>query len=122
MAIFSPDLFREFIVPEIIRLTSLSEYSVMHLHLTSNHVLDQILEIKSIRVVEYDIDAGSSDARHYIGNMKKIQNAGKSLIIKSEFNKEDIDVVLNELDTQGLCLMPVVYSQAEMDNVAAWLN
>ena len=122
VAILSPNLFGEFVIPKVKRMTSLSEYSVMHLHLTSNHVLDQVLAIESIRAVEYDIDAGSANARQYIAKMKEIQNAGKCLIIKSEFGKEDIDIILNELDTQGLCLMPVVFGQAEMENIANCLN
>jgi hypothetical protein len=117
MAVVSPALFKEFFLPRIARLAGITDYTVIHLHLTSAHVLDQILSLAEIKAVEYDIDEGSAKAAMYVDNMKKIQAAGKPLIIKARFSGEDLDTLTKRLDFRGLCLIPVVRNKAEAQEI-----
>ena len=122
MAVISPHLYQEFIMPLNRKIASLSQCTTIHLHLTAAHVLDQIISAPEIKAVEYDIDEGSATAAMYVDNMKKIQAAGKIMIIKARFSREDLDVLSKALSYKGLCLIPVVKSRQEALDILAYFG
>ena len=122
MAVFSPPLYQEFIMPLNRKIASISKYTVIHLHLTAAHALDQIVAAPEIKAVEYDIDEGSAKASMYVDDMKKIQAAGKAMIIKARFNREDLDVLAKNLSYRGLCLIPVVRDKQEAQDTLEFFN
>ena len=122
IAVISPHLYSEFVMPFNRKIAALSKYTTIHLHLTAAHVLDQIISVPEIKAVEYDIDEGSATASMYVDNMKKIQDAGKVMIIKARFSREDLDVLTKELSYRGLCLIPVVRNKQEALDTLAYFG
>jgi len=116
MAVFSPALYREFVLPNTEDMSRLSNYTLMHLHLTSRPYIDDICGIPSIRAVEYDIDEGNEHAADNIETFKKIQAAGKNLIIKAKFDHRDLES-LRQLDYRGLCIIPVIYDEQQIEEI-----
>jgi len=112
MAVFSPKLYEEFALGHTERMAHLTDYTVIHLHLTSAHILDKICALGPVRAIEYDIDEGSERVENHIGTFEKIQKHGKNLIIKARFSKTGVEAV-KKLDFAGLCVIPVVDSKEE---------
>jgi len=122
MAVLSPSLYSKFIMPLNRKIASISKYNAIHLHLTAAHVLDQITAAPEIKAVEYDIDEGSAKASQYVDDMKKIQAAGKAMIIKARFNREDLEVLAKNLSYRGLCLIPVTRNKQEAQDTLAFFE
>ena len=118
IAVLSPDLYQNFVLSYIEELSKITNYTLMHLHLTSAPMLDQLCAIKGIRAIEYDIDEGCESVGEYIDTFKKIQKSGKNLIIKARFKDCDIQAI-KKMDMRGLCLIPVVDSQDVIDGINA---
>jgi len=112
MAVFSPKLYEDFVLSHTERMVKLTKYNVVHLHLTSAHILDKICALDAVRAIEYDIDEGSERVENHIGTFKKIQSRGKNLIIKARFSKAGVEAV-KELAYAGLCVIPVVDTKEE---------
>jgi hypothetical protein len=117
MAVMSPALYQQYVIPRLSRIAALSDYTTIHLHLTCAPVLDQLLAVPEIRAVEYGIDEGAADAAMYVDTMKKIQDSGKPLILKARFTKENLDAIMKKLDCRGLCLVSVVRNKKEALNI-----
>ena len=111
MAVLSPSLYREFILPHTEAMAGLADYSLMHLHLTSGPYVDDICKIAGLRALEYDIDEGAEHVADNIGTFRKIQAAGKNLVIKARLDDHDLES-LRQLDYSGLCVIPVIYEGA----------
>jgi hypothetical protein len=121
IAVLSPDLYERFILSYTEQLSKLTNYTLMHLHLTSGHMLDKLCAIKTIRAIEYDIDEGCESLLEHMDTFKKIQGYGKNLVIKARFKKDEIQA-MKGLDSSGLCLIPVVDSQEEINEINAMLK
>ncbi|MBF0245052.1 MAG: cobalamin-binding protein, partial [Planctomycetes bacterium] len=79
---FSPDMFREFVVPELTRQCEWLDQSIYHLDGTQAIMhLDALLEIKALDAIEWTSQAGVEHGAHerWFPMFKKILNAGKSI-------------------------------------------
>lgn len=121
IAVLSPDLYEQFVLSYTEQLSKLTNYTMMHLHLTSGHMLNKLCSIQTIRAIEYDIDEGCESVLEHMGTFKKIQDSGKNLVIKARFKQDEIQA-MKQLDMRGLCLIPVVDSGKEIDEINAIFN
>jgi hypothetical protein len=114
-AILNPELFGEFAKTGLEQSSALSPYNLVHLHLTALHVLDDVLSIPTVRAVEICIDEGfgNQDPRMYMDAYKKIQRAGKSLVVHGYMTADDAVFLHENLSPQGLCLNAVVEGPKE---------
>ncbi|MCX6168465.1 MAG: hypothetical protein NTX65_03935 [Ignavibacteriales bacterium] len=111
--LYSPELYNEFLKPLDIRLAGISNYTLIHLHSSSLHLIDHFLEVSTIRAFQITKDPGTTILKDILPALHKIQEAGKPLIVKGQFDKEDFDQLKNQLSVRGLCLQPVVKSLTE---------
>jgi len=121
MAVLSPSLYREYVLEHTEAAAELSDYSLMHLHLTSRPYVDDICGIESVRAVEYDIDEGNERVRDNIETFKKFQAAGKNLVIKAKFDDRDLES-LSQLDYRGLCIIPLIYEESRIDEISGFFK
>jgi hypothetical protein len=111
--LYSPQLYRTFLKPLDERLAGLSHYTLIHLHSSSLFLIDFFLEVAQIRAFQISKDAGGVLLSDMIPALRKIQHAGKPLIVKGQFDETDLDLIKQQLSLRGLCIQPVVKGIAE---------
>jgi hypothetical protein len=115
MALLSPDLYREFVHPLDCRIVSAADYSLFHMHSTGLHLLDVLLENEGLTIFQVSKDQGV-DLMSILPGLKKIQDAGKCLVLKGKLSRDDMGVIKSSLDFRGLCIQAVVLDQKEADD------
>jgi hypothetical protein len=106
--LYSPRLYDEFLKPLDERLAGIVPYSLMHLHFSSLFLIDNFLEVSTIRAFQVSKDAGTDTITAMLPGLKKIQQAGRPLIVKGAFDEDDLQSIKENLSVAGLCLQPVV--------------
>jgi hypothetical protein len=109
-AVYSPRLYRRFVQPVDREIARQYECSFMHLHSTSMFLLDAFLEIEEIRCFEVNQDALGPTAAEMIPHFRKVQRAGRPLLIKGAFTADELKLVVDSLETRGLFLNVMVDS------------
>ena len=100
----SEEMYEEFVLPELLEeCRALGGNTIYHLDGPGalKH-LDRLLEIPEIAGIQWVYGAGQPTASHWIEVYQKIQKAGK--LIHTYVVPEDIDVLLEELKPEGVCL------------------
>jgi len=105
---YSPQLYHEFLQPLDAQLASLSNYTLMHLHTSSLFLIDSFLEVSQIRAFQITKDSGYGAISDMIPVLAKIQKAGKPLILKGQFDANDLKLIKQRLSPCGFCIQPVV--------------
>jgi len=108
----SPSLFEELILQELQTQAKWLNHSIYHLDgwQQIKH-LDYILSVKEIDAIQWTNVAGQPGPLHYIPVLKRIQKAGKNLII--HIDSTDIPVLMDQLSSRGLYLLTYTDSQNE---------
>jgi len=114
MALLSPELYREFVHPIDCRIAAEAEFTLFHLHSTGMHLLNTLLENKGVRILQVSKDEGV-ELGFVLSGLKKIQEAGKCLVLKGRLNREELQLLKKNLDFRGLCVQAVVRDQDEAD-------
>jgi hypothetical protein len=83
---FSPEMFREFALPEAEYEASFFDYSIWHLDGTGQFKhLDDILSIPGLNAIQY-VDEKRRDPVEFIDVWQKILHKGKSIIFSCDFH------------------------------------
>ncbi len=113
--VISNHFFREFFMEEILRESAWSEYGTYHLDgpMCMHNHLDTLLEIDSIKAIEWTPGVGSLPTWHsdYITHYKKIQKKGKKLILLAE--PHEVEPILTGLSPRGLFIKTQADSEAD---------
>ena len=116
MALISPDLYKTFVDPRDRLIAAVADTSLFHLHSTGLHCLDCLLANEGIDILQVSKDEGVELSR-ILGSLRRIQEAGRCLILKGKFSRGDLDIIKRDLDYRGLCIQAVVKSPEEADAV-----
>jgi len=111
-ALLSPNLFREFILPEARRACRAAEVNFIHLHSACLYPVDVLLEDDVFDVLEINIDhRGSGPAvPELLTTFEKIQRAGKPLLLWGECSADEWELIYSRLNARGLSLQPMIRS------------
>jgi hypothetical protein len=103
--LMSPKMYEDLILPLEEKICSKFEYSTIHLHSASLHIVDQILGAKYIRGVEvdYDFPPFGPSLDQIMPTLVKIQKS-KPLLLEGPFTEEQIRKILSFLSPRGLLL------------------
>lgn len=112
-AFLSPALYLEHFQEENERQASSFPYSVIHLHSSSLFLLDNILDVESLKCIQINKDVGGTDVDGMLPFFKKVQDRAKKLMIRGKLDIEDLKLLRRELSPRGLYLQIVVESPAE---------
>jgi hypothetical protein len=115
--LYSPQFYTEFLKPMDERLAGLSPYTLIHLHASSLFLIDLFLEVPQIRAYQITKDVGSAGLSDMMPGLLKIQQAGKPLIVKGQFDDADLDLMKRNLSLRGLCIQPVVAGLSEAEKL-----
>ena len=115
--LYSPALYRQFVQPLDRELAQRYASAFIHLHSTSMHLLDAFLEIKELRClqVNYEVRSGGPPIEGMLPYWRRIQEAGRSLLIRGSFTPNEARQLVDGLDPAGLYLYIMVDSAAEAD-------
>jgi len=108
----SQDMYKEFILPELSEEIDYLDASMYHLDGPGalKH-LDTLLGIEKLKGIQWVYGAGQPTASHWIPELKKIQKAGK--LIHVDIVPEDLDVLLRELEPEGVMYQTWCSSEEE---------
>lgn len=109
-ALLSPDLLRQFIIEPDRELASAFPCSFIHLHTSSLFLLDIFLEIEELDVIQINKDASGMEVPEIIPYFRKVQDAGRRLVIRGPITKEDIKLLSENLSPKGLLIQTIMDS------------
>ena len=114
-SILSPDMFREFIVPEIESYLKVNEYGVYHWDGPDalKH-LDALLELTSLKAIQYTPGEGQprTSSPRWMPYYKRIQAAGKRLVLPCT-DPDEVETIMTGLSSRGLFIS--TYAASEDD-------
>ena len=113
-AVFSPALYRKFVQPVDRLLAAHFPSSFIHLHSTSMFLLDSFLEIEEIRCFQVNNDVAGPPVAGMVPHFRKIQRAGKPLLVRGSFTPDEMRLLMDSLDPRGLFLNVMVNSLDEI--------
>lgn len=100
----SPQMFEEFVLPELEETAAWLDYSAYHLDGQEQiRHLDMILSVKKINMIQWTPVVGQPCTSEFIPVLKKIQKAGKGLILMPHI--WEVEKLLSELSPKGLYLI-----------------
>ena len=109
----SSKMFEEFILADLDEACNWLDYSVYHFDGQEQiRHLDMLLSIKNLNTIQWTHVAGQPDFTHFIPEYKRIQSAGKGLII-APTSQHQAKVLLENLKPQGLYLIINAHNEAE---------
>lgn len=104
-AILSPKLYREFILPFDTQIAAVTpDYSAMHIHSVSTHVLEDILSIKELKCLQIGIDIEGPTATDLINKFRLVQESGKCLLVWGDLSEYEVNLLKEKLEPEGLCI------------------
>ncbi|GHV29852.1 hypothetical protein AGMMS4952_16110 [Spirochaetia bacterium] len=115
VAVLSPALYAQYLRPADERITAQFGSAFMHLHCTSMIILDQILDIPTIRCLEVNNDVGGPPVKTLVPYLQKIQRAGRPLMMRGSFTPDDARLLMDSLDPAGLYLYIMISDKKETD-------
>lgn len=118
-AMFSPDMFEEFVIPGLKRECAFLDHSLYHVdgHQCLAHV-DHILALEDLDAVEWTPDPqvpGGGDP-HWFPLYRKIRDAGKSLWV-ANCKPQQVKPLLDAIGGKGLYLTVDVQDVGEMEQM-----
>jgi hypothetical protein len=118
-SVISPAMFREFFVPEIVKMGNWCEYGVYHLDgpACMKNMLDVLLEIPQIKTIQFTPGVGSppTSTEAYVPRYKRILNNGRNLYLLVQ--PDEVEKLLTELPPEGLYMRTYVETQDEADEM-----
>ena len=116
-AVFSPKLYRTLVAPADRLLAQHFPCAFMHLHSTSMFLLDAFLEIEELRCFEINNDAAGPPLSAMVPCFRRVQSAGRALLVRGAFTPDELRLLLGSLDPKGLMLLVMVRDQREIDTL-----
>jgi len=103
LALISPKMAEEFVLPNLRREVDFLERSIFHLDgPDAVDKLDLLLEIQKLGGIQWVPGAGKPTAVHWLPMLKKIQNKDKVLYISSP--PEEVEELVQNLELKGLII------------------
>ena len=120
-AMISPEMFREFVLPDLAYRSGVMGRTVYHLDGPDEiRHLDMILSLPRLNAVQWVSGAGnpiSSDPCWY-EMFRQIQAAGKGIIINEGVPHENLEDLLRNVDQRGLYFMTNARDEQEANEIA----
>ena len=102
-AIMSPDLYKEFLYKIHTRLAGSAPYTMIHLHMTSSYIIEDLLKIDELNAIQVNKDIGEP-IEPMIPVLKKIQSE-KNLVLWGDFSTAELNMLREELDPRGVYII-----------------
>lgn len=117
----SPDMYKEFVMPELEFQCEYLDYPVYHFDgIEQTAHLDHILSIDKIKMIQWTHVAGQLSPKHYLDTLRRMQKAGKGIVLYTP--KEDIPEIMAGLSSKGLFIHTYADDQYEADQILKYIE
>ena len=116
-AVFSPGLYRRCVQPVDRMLARRFDCAFMHLHSTSMFLLEEFLDIAELGCFVINHDVGGPPLKEMVGHFRRVQAAGRSLLIRGALTPEDVRLLGDALGARGLFLLVMVRDLGEIEDI-----
>jgi hypothetical protein len=116
-AVLNPSLFAEHLLP-LARLTKpLAKVHFIHLHSSCLYLVDALLADDTFAVLEVNLDhpGSSPPLAQYVSVLRRIQQAGRPLLLWGEIAPADWDLLQEQLSPVGLSIQPIVTHPQDLE-------
>lgn len=115
---FSPDIYQEFTLPELVEQMEWQEYPVYHFDGQEqiNH-LEHLLSLEKLQMIQWTNVEGQESPAHFIPALKRMQQAGKKVIVFTPAS--DIPVLMENLSSKGLYIHTYAASPEEAEKIVS---
>jgi len=100
----SAAMYRKFFFECDAAIATAFDYSLIHLHSASLHILGAVLEIPKLNAVNVVVDPSGPTLEALIPDLRRIQKAGKALHLHGDLSEQEIELVKENLSPDGLCI------------------
>lgn len=112
----SPEMYQKFIMPELEELTAFLDYPVYHFDGQEQiRHLDMLLSLDKLKAIQWTPVVGQPKTSAFIGELQKIQKAGKNLILFPQIS--EIEILLDNLSSRGLHMITYAGNKEEADYI-----
>lgn len=112
----SNPMFKEFIMPELQAQSEFLDYPLYHLDgIEQIRHLDDLLSIPKLRTIQWTQVAGQPPCTDYFPELRKIQAAGKNLLII--VTPDQIEPIMENLSSKGLLLVTTAPTREDADAI-----
>jgi len=101
-ALLSPELYREFFLENERYVCEKYQYTLMHLHSSSFHLLDDILCNEKLRALEINKDVGGLPVNQMLPYFRKVLDKERCLVIWGDLSEEDILLISENIPLKGV--------------------
>jgi hypothetical protein len=116
---FSAAMYEEFVLDELNKQMEWLEYPVYHFDgIEQEKHLVHLLNLNKLKAIQWTHVAGQPSASHYLPVLKRIQAAGKGLIIMAP--PSDVPILLEHLSARGLYLHTETKTKEEAEYLIAY--
>jgi hypothetical protein len=123
-SVISPRMFRQFFVPEIVKMGGWCDYGVYHLDGPAciQHMLETLLTIPQIKAIQFTPGAGSPPTytEAYLPRYRQILESGRNLYLLVQ--PGEVEKILASLPPEGLFMRTYVNTQEEADTMLKNVN
>lgn len=118
---FSKEMYKEFVLPELEEQMEWIEYPVYHFDgIEQEQHLPYLLSLSKLKAIQWTHVAGQPSAAYYLPILQRIQKAGKRLIIMAP--PEDIPLLLDGLSAKGLYIHTETNRKKEAIKLIAYVE
>jgi hypothetical protein len=103
--VMSPEHFRQFFIPAYRKLAQAFDTAAIHFHSSAARHIDALLEIGELAAIEWALDPTGPTLEEMVEVFRKIQRHGKGVIIMNLKTKQEVNMLLDNLQPEGLCLI-----------------
>ena len=114
-AVYPPVLYCRIVQPVDRMLADAFSCSFMHLHSTSMFLLDAFLEIEELSCFQINNDAIGPPVADMVPYFQKVQEAGRSLLIRGALSPDEMRLLMDSLESRGLFLNIMMKSMEEIE-------
>jgi hypothetical protein len=120
-ALFSPDLYDRLLKPYDRRMGEAFPVSAIHLHSSSLHLLDRILDVEALRCIQINKDVGNITIAEMLESFRMVQARGRCLLIRGKLALEELALLRRHLVPEGLYLQCVAETADEARSLRGFL-
>ena len=116
----SAEMFQKYVMDELRAQCNYLDKSLYHFDgIEQIRHLDMMLSIDKLDAIQWTCVAGQPSPVEFLPALKKIQSAGKKLVIpfRENFSIKDFEILLRELSSKGLMIITSAASKEEADHL-----
>ncbi len=109
-AVLNPRLFAGHLLPLAHLTKPLADVHFIHLHSSCLYMVETLLADDTFAVIEVNLDhpGSSPPLAQYLPALRRIQQAGRPLLLWGEIGPSDWDLLRRELSPAGLSIQPIM--------------